>query len=244
MQARKVRSLSAAIAAVMGALILGGCGTAQQPHPAGQADQSTASSGAAKVPLTAAQLRELTFKDGEVPQAHQGGIDVSLPSFGSRSSSSPPVSNPACQTIINIRTGVGASAAVHQIFNWKDDIWPGGSILAAYPDGSAQRTFTQLRDSLSSCRSYRGSGRTGEFTAEIRVEQGPQVGDEAVSFRELIPTNVGSPQVRNDQFTVVRAGSTIAIFNMLDVGGSSTFPLELINKQVQRLRQAQSSNGG
>ncbi|MGI5401314.1 hypothetical protein ACQEVG_18060 [Streptomyces sp. CA-135486] len=186
-----------------------------------------------------AQLKTLTFKEGEVPQASEGGIAVQEPERKSDQRSFPPVSVPACQTMLDIRSGKRASAVVLQVFNWKGDIWPGGSTLAAYEDGKARQAFVQLKQALGSCRSYEGQGWVGNFKTTLKTEQAPQIGDEAVRFREIIPMGPEQPGDRNEQITVVRTGNTIVTFRMLNVGGSSSFPPDLINKQVGRLRNAQ-----
>jgi hypothetical protein len=41
-----------------------------------------------------------------------------------------------------------------QLFNWKNNIFPGGSTLASYDGKGAQRAYQQLKDALSSCRSF------------------------------------------------------------------------------------------
>jgi hypothetical protein len=231
MHARESRSVSAAVIVTVGvlagALALGGC---TEPAP---------SVGGATVPLTTAQLKALTFKDGEVPQAYPGGIDVSVPSPGRARSSYPPVSDAACQTVIDVRSGRQASAVVSQIFNWKDDVWPGGSILAAYPDGVAESAFKQLREALGSCRSYVASSSVGTFEVRLTLEPSPRVGDDAVGFHELVPMTAGSDRDRDEHFVVVRAGSTIVTFTTLNSDTGSSFPPDLIDKQVRRLQDAQ-----
>ncbi len=141
--------------------------------------------------------------------------------------------------MIDIRSGQRASAHIFQIFNWKGDIWAGGSTLASYKDGKAEQYFAELKQALASCRSYEGEGYAGKFKATVAVEAPPKVGDEAVSFREIIPMGPEHPGDRNEQFIVVRAGNTIVKFSMLNVGGSSSFPAELVSRQVERLQNAQ-----
>ncbi|MGW0828736.1 hypothetical protein [Streptomyces sp. NPDC002845] len=150
-------------------------------------EQPTASATKAPfVPLTTVQLKALMFKDGEVPQAREGGMGVQEPvSAEGDGSSFPPVSDPVCQTMLDVRSGVSASAVVSQLFNWEGDIYPGSSTVAAYEDGEALGAFTELKQALRTCRSYEGEGFVGEFTAAIKVEEAPEVGDEAVRFREL-----------------------------------------------------------
>ncbi|AZM60913.1 hypothetical protein DMA10_18390 [Streptomyces sp. WAC 01420] len=199
--------------------------------------RATASSKAAVAPLTRAQLRALAFKDGEVAGASEGGIAVQDPRPEDERRSLPPVSDPACQTMLDIRNGRHASTVVHQVFNWKGDIWGGGSTLAAYEDGKAQQAFAKLKHALGSCRSYEGTGWVGKFKATLTMEQAPDVGDEAVRFRETIPTD--DPRDRIEQITLVRAGNTIVTFTKLNVGESASFPADLVSRQVERLQDAQ-----
>ncbi|MDQ1013091.1 hypothetical protein QFZ82_007576 [Streptomyces sp. V4I23] len=133
----------------------------------------------------------------------------------------PPVSDPVCQTAIDIRSGERASTVVLQVFNWKGDIWSGGSTLAAYEDGKAQQVFAKLKQALGSCRSYEGTGWVGKFKTTLTMEQPPDVGDEAARFRETIPSSPETPGDRHEQFTVVRAGNTIVTFRKLNVGGKA-----------------------
>ncbi|MXM64818.1 hypothetical protein GR925_15540 [Streptomyces sp. HUCO-GS316] len=189
--------------------------------------------------MTRAQLRALAFKEAEVAGAHEAGTPVQDPQPKEERRSFPPVSDPACQTMLDIRHGKRASTVVLQIFNWKGDIWGGGSTLAAYEDGKAQQAFAQLQQALGSCRSYEGTGWVGEFKATLTMEEAPGIGDEAVRFRETVPMGPEYPGDRNEQFTVVRAGNTIVMFQKLNVGGRASFPADLINRQVERLQNAQ-----
>ncbi|MFJ5901139.1 hypothetical protein ACIQFZ_38395 [Streptomyces sp. NPDC093064] len=184
-------------------------------------------------------MRALTFKEGEVAGAHEAGIPVRDPQPKEEQRSFPPVSDPTCQTMLDIRNGEGASTLVLQVFNWKGDIWGGGSTLAAYEDGKAQQAFVQLKQALGSCRSYEGTGWVGKFKSTLTMEQAPDVGDEAVRFRETAPMGPEHGGERNEQFTVVRAGNTIVTFQKLNVGGSASFPADLVNRQVERLQNAQ-----
>ncbi|AGS70873.1 hypothetical protein HGI09_29410 [Streptomyces collinus] len=205
--------------------------------------RATASAKAAVAPLTRAQLRALTFKEGEVAGVYEkNGVPVQDPLPKKDQRSFPPVSDPTCQTMLDIRDGEGASTVVLQVFNWKGDIWGGGSMLASYEDGKAQQVFAQLKQALGSCRSYEGTGWVGKFKSTLTMEQAPDVGDEAVRFRE---TNPPRPDAdlgeRNEQYTVVRTGNAIVTFHKLNIGGSASFPADLVNRQVERLQNAQRS---
>ncbi|WP_329339053.1 hypothetical protein OG252_25980 [Streptomyces sp. NBC_01352] len=185
-----------------------------------------------------AQLKDLAFKDGEVPQAHEP-IEVKEPLPQGSGRSFPPISVPACQPLIDIRNGEGSLAHVFQRFNWKENIMGGNSTLASYEEDEAEQRFAELKEALATCRSYEGEGYVGPFKATVASETPPQVGEEAVAFREIVPMGPEQPGDRNEQFIVVRTGNTIATFSELSMGASRSFPTELISRQVERLRNAQ-----
>nr|WSY53440.1 hypothetical protein OG999_27145 [Streptomyces sp. NBC_00886] len=225
---------------VIGAFLAAGCATHQESGDASDAaDTARTTQPAAAVarPLTTAQLTALAFQEGEVPQAREGTMAVQEPQPESTEASSPPVSDPACQTVLEVSNAKGAYSHIGQIFNWKNDIWPGTSTLASYEGAKARTSFDRLRDGLKSCRSFSGIDYVGTYRAKLIPANAPRVGDEAVRYR--ITTPVEDDRIRDEQYTVVRVGSVIATFTMLDVGGSSSFPSDLINKQVERLRAAQ-----
>ena len=237
MHARRQLSGMPSIAVVIGAFLMAGCATQQESNDSAPAARATKTAATVARPLTTAQLKALTFKEGEVPQAREGAIPVQEPQPESDQNSFPPVSDPACQTVLDHSDAKAASARVVQIFNWKNDIWPGSSTLASYEDTKAQSSFEQLEEGLKKCRSFTGTGYVGEYRAKLIVENAPHVGDEAVSYRIKIP--LGDDGARDEQHIVVRVGSVIATFTRLDVGGSSSFPSDLIHTQVERLRTAQ-----
>lgn len=239
MYVRALRPMPALVIVIAGVLMASGCSAEPEARPASVVPRATASAKAAVAPLTRAQLRALTFKDGEVPGVYKGGMEVQDPQPEAERRSFPPVSDPDCQTMLDIRSGEGASTVVFQVFNWKGDIWGGDSTLAAYEDGKAQQVFAQLKQALGSCRSYEGTGWVGKFKATLTMERAPGVGEEAVRFHETIPMGPEHPGDRNEQFTVLRAGNTIVTFTKLNVGGSASFPADLVNRQVERLQNAQ-----
>ncbi|WP_028808007.1 hypothetical protein [Streptomyces canus] len=238
MQTRTTRLTTRAAATVVGVLLASGCGSAQEPKSVAEASSATASDKAAVAPLTMAQLKDLAFKDGEVPQAHEP-IEVQEPRPQGSGQSFPPISVPACQPLIDIRNGKRSSAHVFQIFNWKKNIMGGSSTLASYEEDKAEQRFAELKKALATCRSYEGEGYVGPFKVKVTTETPPQVGEEAVAFWETIPVGPEQPEARNEQFIVVRTGNTIAAFSELSVGARLSFPVELISRQVERLHNAQ-----
>ncbi|MEU0028695.1 hypothetical protein [Streptomyces sp. NPDC006335] len=183
------------------------------------------------------ELRTLTFREGEVPQAYEGAIPVLDREPETDRSTLPPVSDPACEQVLDIADADGASSAVHQTFNWKDNIFPGGSTLASYKGTEAQAAFNRLGEGLKACRTFTGTGYTGKYRSELAVESSPRVGDEAVRYSLTSPTNDGS--VRHDDHVVVRVGSVIAVFSAMEIDKRAAFPPDLIAKQVERLQNAQ-----
>ncbi|MER8042660.1 hypothetical protein [Streptomyces sp. NPDC094032] len=242
MQPRTTRlTAPASSAAVIGLLFLASaCAPPQDPKAAAGTASATPSAKAPARPLTTASLKGLAFKDGEVPQAYEP-IEVQEPQPEGSGRSFPPVSVPACQPLVDVRTGKGSSAHVFQIFNWKENLMGGGSTLASYESDQAQQRFAELKQALSTCRSYEGEGYVGPFKATVTTETPPRVGDEAVAFREIIPMGPEQPGDRNEQFIVVRTGNAIATFSELSVGKGLSFPSELISRQVERLQNAQRS---
>lgn len=238
MQARTTRLTTRAVAAVTGVVLASGCAAAQEPKAAAEVSSTIPSAKAQAEPLTMAQLKELAFKDGEVPQAHEP-ITVREPPVEGSQRSFPPISVPACQPLIDIRNGEGSFAHVFQTFNWKKNIMGGSSTLASYKEDEAEQRFAELKQALATCRSYKGEGYVGPFEATVKTETPPRVGDEAAAFRVIIPMGSEEPGDRNEQLIVVRTGNTIATFSELSVGKSLSFPAELISRQVDRLRNAQ-----
>lgn len=240
MQARTTWLTTRAVATVTGVVLASGCAPAQEPKAAAEASSTIPSAKAQAEPLTMAQLKELAFKDGQVPQAHEP-ITVREPPLKGSQRSFPPISVPACQPLIDIRNGEGSFAHVFQIFNWKKNIMGGSSTLASYKEDEAEQRFAEVKQALTTCRSYEGESYVGPFKATVRAETPPQVGEEALAFREIIPIEPDQPGDRNAQYIVVRTGNTIATFSELSVGADLSFPTELISRQVERLRNAQQS---
>ncbi|MFD3646461.1 hypothetical protein ACFWUT_22895 [Streptomyces cyaneofuscatus] len=243
MQSRRTRLTATAAGAVTGLFLASGCAPAQdqksatEAPPAAEAPSAAPSAKAPVAPLTVAQLKSLTLKIGEVPQAREP-LDVQEPLPEGSGRSFPPVSVPACRPLIDVRQGKMSSAQVFQLFNWKKNIMGGTSSLASYEDGQAERRFAELKRSLATCRHYEGEGFVGPYRATVITEAPPEFGEEAVSFREIVPMGPKAGD-RNEQYVVVRTGNTIATFTELSIGKDLFFPPELIIRQVERLRNAQ-----
>ncbi|MFI8163388.1 hypothetical protein ACIF6I_29685 [Streptomyces microflavus] len=238
MQPRGARLTATAAGTAIGLFLASGCAPVQDPESAAEAPSTTSSAEAPATPLTMAQLKSVAYKEGEVPQAREPlAVQEPLPEGSGRSF--PPVSVPACQTLIDVRNGEASFAHVFQHFNWKENIMGGGSTLASYEDGQAEQRFTELKRALATCRHYEGEGYVGPFEATVTTQASPEYGEEAVTFREIVPMGPENGGDRNEQFVVVRTGNTIATFSELSIGKDLFFPPEVITRQVERLRNAQ-----
>ncbi|MEU0641776.1 hypothetical protein [Streptomyces umbrinus] len=154
----------------------------------GGSGKSTASAEASLAPLTKAQLKALIFKEREVPQVREGGIALQELVTEDGDPSFPPISNPSCEMMRDIRYGENSSTVVSQVFNWEGDIYPAYSTIAVYKEGKARKVFAELEQALGACRSYSGEGYAGKFKLAVKMEKDPVVGDEAVRFREVTPS--------------------------------------------------------
>ncbi|CAG6392097.1 exported hypothetical protein [Actinacidiphila cocklensis] len=187
--------------------------------------------------LTVQKLTALTFPEDVTPGTYGMPVTALTPSAGSASR---PVTPVACQDVKEIVEGKPATVGVSQLINWKDDIFPGSTTLAAYPSAGAKSVFRALEADLPLCRSLSGVDYGGHrFTNRIVVLPAPTVGDQAVRFQEV--ANVGEGHLRYTEHIVVRSGETIVAFVMADVDRQTPFPPNLVAQQVQRLAAAQHS---
>ncbi|MER5198081.1 hypothetical protein ACWD3J_32460 [Streptomyces sp. NPDC002755] len=217
--------------------VLTGCSTAEGPARTPEAEQPTPSARPKAKSLSQSELRALTLQEAELPEARAGGISVQERRDPTAYPSFKPASDPDCQTVHDIRNAINATAVVVQVINWKDGIYGGGVTLASYDDGEAEQLFVDLKRALRSCHTYRGDGWVGTYTSTMEAQKAPEVGDEAVQFREYTAVDLGK---RDELSIVVRTGSVIATYDSLEVGRVPTFPTEPITKQSERLRDAQN----
>lgn len=184
-------------------------------------------------------LKSLALTAEEVPGNR--GVEVREAASGSESTF-PPVSVTSCQTLVDFLRADGASASVTQVFNWEKDTSGGQSTLSYYGVDEAERAFQRVREALKKCGSYSGEGYAGEYTAHVAVSQAPEVGDEAVAFHEA--TSVKSlddaeSMTADSEYVCVRTGGAVVVFNKSGYGSDVKFPRQLIEKQVDRLDEAQ-----
>ncbi|MFI6943554.1 hypothetical protein ACIBI4_30160 [Streptomyces sp. NPDC050418] len=240
MSKRVPRLMPIAALLAVGALLVSGCSEQQEAPKRTPVPSENAASRTLGPALTVPELKAVAFKEGEVPQARSTPLSVPEPEGSGRTF--PPASDPNCQTIIEVGNGVEAPSRIRQGFNWKESAFPGSSHLASYQGEAAEQQFAKLEQALASCRAYTREGYSGKISATVEVETAPQVGDEAVSFRELIPTasDSASDSATNEaQYVIVRVGNTIVMFTTMEVGTRASFPDEVIRQQVKRLQAAQ-----
>ncbi|WP_425245141.1 hypothetical protein [Streptomyces sp. NEAU-NA10] len=225
----KPRRLLFGAAAVV--MVMAGAGCSGQEA----AKESGATAGG---PLTHEDLRRLAFKEGEIPNTHAVPVQDSLPE--QHEPTFPPVSDASCRQVLDVLDAKGAFAVVRQVFNWKDDLWGGASTLASYEGEGAEQAFDRLQEGLKTCRSYSGVSYAGAYTTEVTGVDAPQagrVGDEALTFRTVTPTKDGLAM--HEDYVFVRAGKVTAAFRKTEAGHEATFPRDLVERQVDRVGEAQ-----
>ncbi|BBC35728.1 hypothetical protein SGFS_070220 [Streptomyces graminofaciens] len=156
----------------------------------------------------------------------------------------PPVSDTSCRTVLDTVEADDTTASVSSIFNWKDNIWPGTATLASYADDGAERAFQRLRKALKKCKSYSGVSNGGEYDAEVEVGKAPDIGDEAIAFRTVIPLKLSGEAeeaLGGREEIFVRTGTSIAVFSQVQSERKGNFPRQVIEEQIERLRKAQRS---
>ncbi|HEY1155597.1 MAG TPA: hypothetical protein VGE95_04810 [Arthrobacter sp.] len=174
----------------------------------------------------------MTFKPDEVPQAFR--VVVQDAPTGAPAEEVVTGSPASCQTVLDVINARRAHAAVNEIFNWKDSIYPGGATLASYQDvNTAHRSFQRLSSALKTCTSFTATAPVGRFTAKITAVAEAGFGDESVQFR--VTTPVPGSGVKSVQHTLVRLGPTTADFTMVDMDHSPEFPRRVIQLQVNQL---------
>ncbi|MEU1232296.1 hypothetical protein [Streptomyces sp. NPDC005828] len=150
------------------------------------------------------------------------------------------LSGSACRQMLDAAEGeqTPAPAMAFQPFNWKGDIYGGSSLLASYEGSGAKEAFAKVREGLKTCRYFERQSPAGLYKGTVSVLPAPRLGDEAVRFEITAPVKLG-PSVT--EYTVVRAGSTVASFSKLSIAGHDVraFPSVLIAEQVTRLQKAQ-----
>ncbi|GGR30591.1 hypothetical protein [Streptomyces aurantiogriseus] len=204
--------------------------------------ESSSARAAGKV-LTIEELKSLALTGGDVPGLRD---EPSVEPMFQGGTTAPPVSNAECQPLVDSIRPEGSSAAVEQVFNWKDAIWSGGSILASYEGDGAEQLFRRLRGALSNCTSYSGVSYGKKYLAEVKqVKAASGLGGETLAFRMFVEVQmedgIENPKSYSE-YVLVRTGRAVVIFhNMAGCERDATFPVQPIRTLVERLTQAQLS---
>lgn len=222
-----------------------GGGTPGSPAASSSPGGASTASTAPGPPLSAEALKSIALTDEDVPDSLAVSADERSPADSD--STSPPVSDPSCETLLDATHAVGASAVVDQNITWKGSILPGGNTLASYEGTGAEKAIDRVRTSLTTCHDFTGDSRGGKYTAHVAPEKAPRLGDESIAFRVTIPVKQEAPDlpsglpvpVQNEQHILVRVGGVTASFSLLDLDNSNHFPLALVRKEVARMTKAQ-----
>ncbi|MFH8803439.1 hypothetical protein ACH4F6_28185 [Streptomyces sp. NPDC017936] len=220
-----------------GVVVLAGAGCSGQDAAR---DDGRGSAPTASGPLAYDDLERLAFENGEVPGTHDSPLVKPRPRQGERTF--PPVSDAACQNVLDVLDAEGASAVVRQVFNWKGDLWGGASTLASYPGAGAEQAFDRLENGLRTCRYYSGESYDGPYTTDVTGVGAPEtghVGDEALTFRTTTLTEEGLDL--HQDYVFVRTGALTALFRKTEAGREATFPRDLVERQVERLEEGRAS---
>ncbi|MFD9488357.1 hypothetical protein ACFWBX_31215, partial [Streptomyces sp. NPDC059991] len=104
-----------------GVFTVSGCGGGARSNP--EAAPTAVPTSSARSPVTATQLKALTFKPDELPQASR--VVVQEAPTGDPAETVVKGSPTSCQTVLDVINAKNAHTAVNEIFNWKDNIYPG-----------------------------------------------------------------------------------------------------------------------
>ncbi|WP_432589262.1 hypothetical protein ABVG11_30960 [Streptomyces sp. HD1123-B1] len=229
MAAHMKRWISLGTAVTAAVFVMSGCSEAEAKRST-KSPATPTPSRASRPPLTTDQLKALALKDSDVPQAHS--VPVRSPEPEADES---PASDTSCQEMLDVLGAETASTQVFQIFNWKENIMGGNSVLASYEGDKAREAFRRLRNSLRTCENFALVGPDREF--KVTTGTAPSVGDEAIGFHVLAKLPDGGG-LRDEHHAFVRTGNVTASFMELNVGQKAKFPEDIIRKQVDRLVRA------
>ncbi|MEU8788024.1 hypothetical protein [Streptomyces sp. NPDC048643] len=223
-----------------------GGGTSAAPAASTTSGTTAATTAAPQPPLSARALKAAALTEADVPGSP--GVSAEERRPADTESTFPPASDASCQKMLDALAADSASAVVDQVFNWKGSIWAGGGTLASYRGTAAEKAFTQVRTSLTTCSDFTGVGYAGKFTAHVAPEKVPRLGDESIALRITTPVKLPPGlrsgkrvSIRNEQHVLVRVGNVTAYFTMLDTDHAARFPLPLIRKELARVTKAQQA---
>lgn len=209
-------------------------------HASG-ASQSTARA----VPESGRTLTQAELLKAGVPSSQwPNDLDLLLDS-GSEwqapqaATSPPPRAVPACQPLIGLFWGfTHPSATVVVGFERSGDAILGEADLASYPHGRASALFASIRQAVRTCPGFTASNQYGTSHERIVTLQGPQLGDESISFG-TVAQRTGFESL--NRYDYVRVGAaTVLIKQIGDTVAAPPAVPSLLAPQVAKLKAAQS----
>ncbi|MFC7307437.1 hypothetical protein ACFQVC_24815 [Streptomyces monticola] len=106
--------------------------------------------------------------------------------------------------------------------------------LFAHEQADAEKVLAGVREAVGKCRKF---GAQGSSYSGVRAQPDPKAGDESVAYRL---TGSAEGQKGAMAFTVVRSGSTVAVFYSANLGGTAGIevPRALVDAQIAELEKA------
>ncbi|MDF9813624.1 sensor domain-containing protein [Streptomyces sp. SPB162] len=201
--------------------------------------------GAAKAPLTAAQLRTALVKDAELP-----GYKIEASKSEAMSAADAMTTDkPECQPLADPpstkpkyarKAFVGASVAQADPRNLASTLQLTQMLLASHAPGDAAKMVADIRQALEKCTAFTATDGAGKKTS-FAIKKGPAVtlGDEAVTY---VMTDTGDKEGGTALVTVVRTGEASATYlSVKGTGQAGDPPLTVVHKQDAKLRAAEAA---
>jgi hypothetical protein len=262
------RGTTGVAAALAAALLTAGCGSGGGAHATGgtHATGTRAGTPAAKPapvavattharPLTQADVWNAVVARKELPGFTVGYVQVKgMPIPTVDPSRLPPVTPAGCAPVFRMNEAASAyliRARVDAMVGPAVPDTPGMSGMAsltAYSDSDAPRVMADLHNALAACAGLHmvrhDALASGVSYTDARVQPGPRLGDDSVSFRF---TQINAKDGENPAngsismpmtLTVVRVGATVVVFSAEGRGGSTApavIPAALVTAQVAKL---------
>ncbi|MCZ4095776.1 sensor domain-containing protein [Streptomyces sp. SID13666] len=203
------------------------------------------STGAAKAPLTAAQLRSALVKDTEVP-----GYKIEASKNEAMSPDDVMTTDkPECQPLADPpstrpkyarKAFVGASVGKIDPANLPAGVELTQMLLASHAPGEAGKMVADIRQALDKCTAFTATDGTGK-KIPFAIRKGPAVtvGDEAVSY---VMADTGDKEGGTALVTVVRTGdASVTYLSVKGTGQAGDPPLVVARKQDTNLKAAEAA---
>lgn len=206
-------------------------------------------------PLTQADVWNAVVTRKELPGFTVGYVQVKgMPIPTVDPSRLPPVTPAGCAPVFRMNEAASAyliRARVDAMVGPAVPDVPGMSGMAsltAYSDSDAPRVMADLHNALAACAGLpmvrHDALASGVSYTDARVQPGPRLGDDSVSFRFTQVNAVDGENPANGSIsmpmtlTVVRVGATVVVFSAEGRGGSTApavIPAALVSAQIAKL---------